>query len=586
MEPKRPKLDEPGTSSCNLSRKRPLKPQELEQLIDEDPNDSDIVESDESEQGNFTEYEDDKSETSVPSDDDDDSPMLADPTVHARRVMYSKNTRKWYLDSLHAINSRTRQKNLVTHLPGPKGDARGVVEPKRIWNLFFSDVILDKIVKCTNDEIERKNVKYKSKQWYIGPTTPVEINALFGLLYLSGVLKNPHVTLNDLWSPVFGPVMFRSTMNKNRFEFIINCLRFDEKETREERKKSDKFAAVREIWEIFERGCRKNYTPSEYVTVDETLLGFRGRCPFKMYIPSKPDKYGLKVVTMCDAKTYYMCSAKPYIGKEERHSPYSIPTQYVLDLTKEIHGTNRNCTTDNWFTSYELAEKLLEKKITLVGTMRKNKTDIPKQLVEAKGKLVNSSLFVFDENCTLVSFVPKKNKTVVLLSSMHDQAEVDDETKKPQIILFYNETKGGVDTFDQLCHLTTVARKTRRWPLRILYAMLDTAGVNSYVIYKCNWKENKVQKRSDFLKNLSFSLVEEHLKSRVHNRYLPREMKNNIRAILKCNETEDTEELPVNPMSRCAICPRKTNRKARHRCEHCHKGVCGEHRSSICIDCK
>ncbi|XP_072375674.1 uncharacterized protein [Diabrotica undecimpunctata] len=134
-----------------------------------------------------------------------------------------------------------------------------------------------------------------------------------------------------------------------------------------------------------------------------------------MYIPNKLDKYGLKLVTICDAKTYYMCSAEPYIGKEERKSQCSIPTQYLLELTTNIHGTNRNCTMDNWFTSYEAAEKLQEKNLTLVGTIKKNKPDIPKQLVETNGKYIDSSLFVFDENSTLVSYVSKKNKTVILL---------------------------------------------------------------------------------------------------------------------------------------------------------------------------
>lgn len=311
-----------------------------------------------------------------------------------------------------------------------------------------------------------------------------------------------------------------TTCVETRFEFLINCVRFDEKATREERKINDKFAAIRQIWDLFERCCRKNYTPSEFVTIDESLLGFRGRCPFKMYIPNKPDKYdGLKLVTMCDAKTY-MCSAKPYIGREERQSHLSIPTQYVLTLTSDIQGTNRNCTMDNWFSSYEVAEKLLERNLTMVGTMRRNKPAIPKQLLETKGKEVKSSLFVFDEKSTMVSYIPKKNKTVILLSTMHSQG-VDEETKKPEIILSYNSTKGGVDTFDQLCHSTTVSRKTRRWPLRILYGMLDIAGVNSFVIYKHNASNDKAPKHSDFLKGLALSLVEEHLKKRINNEWPP-----------------------------------------------------------------
>lgn len=55
---------------------------------------------------------------------------------------------------------------------------------------------------------------------------------------------------------------------------------------------------------------------------------------------------------------------------------------------------------------------------------------------------------------------------------MHTQPDINKRTRKPEIIMFYNETKGGIDTFDQhdqLCHSTTVSRKTGRWPLRIFY---------------------------------------------------------------------------------------------------------------------
>jgi len=60
-------------------------------------------------------------------------------------------------------------------------------------------------------------------------------------------------------------------------------------------------------------------------------------------------------------------------------------------------------------------------------------------------------MFGFQNQVTLVSFKPKKNKSVVLQSTMHHDASVDTETKKPEIVYFYNSTKGGVDTVDQVC---------------------------------------------------------------------------------------------------------------------------------------
>ncbi|CAH2107748.1 unnamed protein product [Euphydryas editha] len=35
---------------------------------------------------------------------------------------------------------------------------------------------------------------------------------------------------------------------------------------------------------------------------------------------------------------------------------------------------------------------------------------------------------------------------------MHYEADKDKAVNLPDIISFYNKTKGGVDTFDQLCH--------------------------------------------------------------------------------------------------------------------------------------
>ena len=112
---------------------------------------------------------------------------------------------------------------------------------------------------------------------------------------------------------------------------------------------------------------------------------------------------------------------------------------------------------------------LLQDKITLVGTSKKNKKKIPAEFLPNKQKLISSSMFGFQKHAALVSFTPKKNKSVVLFSTMHRDAKVDAETKKPEIIQFYNSTKGGVDTIDQLCGNYSVTRRTRRWPLCVFF---------------------------------------------------------------------------------------------------------------------
>ena len=98
---------------------------------------------------------------------------------------------------------------------------------------------------------------------------------------------------------------------------------------------------------------------------------------------------------------------------------------------------------------------------------------------------------------TILSYVPKRYKNVLLISSLHNDATIDVDTgdrKKPDIITFYNLTKGGVDTVNKLCSSYNVARNTRHWPLVVFFLMLNIAGINSYIIHSTN-NEEKLLRR-------------------------------------------------------------------------------------------
>jgi hypothetical protein len=118
-------------------------------------------------------------------------------------------------------------------------------------------------------------------------------------------------------------------------------------------------------------------------------------------------------------------------------------------------------TTDNWFTSTKLASDLLLKQITLLGTMRKNKPDIPKDFMANSTREKGSSLFGFSDRLTMTSFVPKKKKAVIVLSTMHNDNEVDQASGKPAMTLDYNKTKAGIDRVDQLCHAYSVQKRNQ-----------------------------------------------------------------------------------------------------------------------------
>ena len=57
------------------------------------------------------------------------------------------------------------------------------------------------------------------------------------------------------------------------------------------------------------------------------------------------------------------------------------------------------------------------------------------------------------------------------------------EDRKPEMILHYNQKKGGVDDMDHLASIFTCRMKTNQWPMVLFYNMLDVAGVVAFFIW-------------------------------------------------------------------------------------------------------
>ena len=186
--------------------------------------------------------------------------------------------------------------------------------------------------------------------------------------------------------------------------------------------------------------------------------------------------------------TAYSLNGEVYLGRQSETAATSNSMSRITNLMRLLIeswiNSGRTITTDNYFTSVELAEYILGVKTTLVGTIRRNKKDIPIQLQPDRKRPEQSSIFCFDRQLTLVSYVPKQGKSVILLSSMHHDKTIDEsQKKKPDIILYYNKTKGVVDRMDQMVQMYSCKRKTMRWPMVFFFYMIDVAGIAAFLIW-------------------------------------------------------------------------------------------------------
>nr|XP_012148640.1 PREDICTED: piggyBac transposable element-derived protein 4-like [Megachile rotundata] len=376
---------------------------------------------------------------------------------------------KWF--SCPFRTSKRSHKNYVNAKPGLSRYATAADTMLEIFNLFITPDMKDVICRHTNEEAVKFYADWKAKhpdadnEWKLLQIE--ELDCFIAILIKAGALRCRRESTREMWTrdASIRRSFFTASMSVNRYELISKFIRFDDKATRAERKAHDKLAAIRQIWELFVASCIKNFVPYEHLTVDEQLVAFRGKCPFRQYMKSKPARYGIKIWAAADVKTSYICNLQVYTGKgldNVREKDQGL--RVVKDLTQPYKGSWRGITTDNFFTSVGLAKYLLESKLTLLGTVRKNKPDTPAE-ISVKSRPEKSSMFAFTKDITMVSYIPKKGKMVHLLSTQHDDdivSEADDN--KPIMILDYNKTMGAVDNADKLVREYSCARRTKRWP--------------------------------------------------------------------------------------------------------------------------
>lgn len=97
------------------------------------------------------------------------------------------------------------------------------------------------------------------------------MNAYIGVLLLSSILQTYDENIDSMFSKdVTGRPVFIATMSKNKsYEVLTSCLRFDNATIRENRKVTDKAAAINEIFTMLVNDSQRSYSVSELLTIDE-----------------------------------------------------------------------------------------------------------------------------------------------------------------------------------------------------------------------------------------------------------------------------------------------------------------------------
>ncbi len=130
--------------------------------------------------------------------------------------------------------------------------------------------------------------------------TIIELEVLIGILYLSAARRDSNLPVMKMWSDQTGAALYQSAISANRFKFLLRHLTFTPEDTHENYL-DDHFILFSQMWTWFIEQCQVNCEASNNLTADETIIAFKGRVHFQVYMSNKPTKYGLKLYSMCDA---------------------------------------------------------------------------------------------------------------------------------------------------------------------------------------------------------------------------------------------------------------------------------------------
>ena len=173
------------------------------------------------------------------------------------------------------------------------------------------------------------------------------------LIITMGVVNYP--SIQHYWSTKwpFTTSTFSSVMSRDRFLLLLKFLHLANNEDQVERGQPghDKLFKLRPFMTALVSRFQAAYRTHREISVDESMIGFKGRLSFLQYMPKKPTKWGMKAWVLADSKTGYTWNWNLYAGKEDGDTDDSLGTRVVLQLVKDLPPAEYHAYFDNFYTS-------------------------------------------------------------------------------------------------------------------------------------------------------------------------------------------------------------------------------------------
>ena len=170
--------------------------------------------------------------------------------------------------------------------------------------LYLTDEIMTLIVNETNRYAEQflaVNI-ISAQNSYLSlweATTVPEMKTFIGVILLMGIIYKTQIFLYWSTDPFYNTPIISEIMNRNRFYLLLlKFFHFNDNEDTNYNandENRDRLHKVGPLIDLLRSRFRSVYTPGKHLSVDESLILYKGCLHFKQYIRTKRARFGMKL---------------------------------------------------------------------------------------------------------------------------------------------------------------------------------------------------------------------------------------------------------------------------------------------------
>ena len=281
----------------------------------------------------------------------------------------------------------------------------------------------------------------------------------------------------------------------------------------------DRLHKVRWFLDYLNTKFRTMFTTYGDMTIDESMVEFKGRLQFRQYMPAKLTKWGLKILTLAESSSGYIHQFQVYTGREGQQEK-RLTQRVVTDLLGHFQNRNIRVFMGNFYSSPILFNELYMRGFNACGTVRTNRKGMPASLLPRNNRLAKHDFRVAQKD-ELTCCIWQDTKPIMFLSNFHDPSSrgrvnrrsgqrVQQPVVVPKMLADYQQCIKGVDFVDKMIGYHIIQHRSKKWWRRLFFHFMMTSAHNAYVMAKDTNPEtvhSKWPNVQDFIEDLADGLI-------------------------------------------------------------------------------